>query len=500
MVLALREERLPATLHVDVPSSKVDWSAGDVELLTSPREWSRGEAPRRAGVSSFGASGTNAHVIVEEAPQDAVEPGAAEGPALGGPVVWVVSGKLPSGLAAQARGLREWLGVRPGWDPVDVGWSLAATRAQLSHRAVVIGADRDALLTALDKVAAGEAAPGVILSSGARTGGTAFVVPAAGKQSLELARELLVSAPVFADRLRECADALAPHTGWDLYDVVRGVPGAPSADEAEVFGPVLFAVQVALATLWHSHGVEPDAVVAEPGAETAAAVISGRRTLQEAARAVARRGAAGSQAAEPLPDSVRVKVEQGFRAFVAISPEPVLADTLTAAVTAAGGDASEFMITRLPAEADGTADATARPSAFLLMLAQANVGGVRVDWSPLYADSGARTVRLPTYRFQRQRYWLAEAKKAAGTAAPLAAPQPSAGPERRSGTFTVLVRRAHLENAIAEAVPMLVAASRFRPSFTSVAELGDAPRSILAADGDTSPAAICVPSFLAGSG
>ncbi|MEU8828449.1 alpha/beta fold hydrolase [Streptomyces sp. NPDC048636] len=492
MIMAMRAETLPATLYADEPTSKVDWSSGAVELLTAARPWPRGEVPRRAGVSSFGASGTNAHLIVEEPPADPASTPAARPAATtpGEPVVWAVSGKMPSGLTAQARGLREWLTQHPGLDAVDIGHSLATGRAQLSHRAVVVGRDRDELMTGLDKVISGDPAPGVLLNSGARAGSTAFVVPAPGKQSLGLARHLLVSAPEFATRMEECARVLAPHTGWNLLDVVNGAQGAPAPEDPGVFGPALFAVQVSLATLWRAYGVEPDAVVGEPGAERATEVIDGRRTLEDAAYAVATATATGAAESGTLLDTLRAQAEQGFRAFIEISPQLTLTETLSGAVTAAGGDPAEFMITEaVPGAPDGLAT-------FLHILAQAYVGGVRVDWSPSFAGRDARTVELPTYPFQRQRYWLAGAEERPAARPP---ERPAAAEESR-GTLTVLLRRAHVENAIPEAVPMVMAASRFRPSFSSTAELGGAPGSVLAAEGAASPAVVCLPSFLAGSG
>ncbi|NGO49560.1 ketoacyl-synthetase C-terminal extension domain-containing protein, partial [Streptomyces ureilyticus] len=160
MVLALRHGVLPRTLHVGEASPHVDWSAGAVELLTEAREWPRtGDRPRRAGVSSFGISGTNAHVIVEEAPQAEAEV-VAEGrgePVPGVVVPWVVSGRSAGALVAQAGRLAEYVQARPELDAVDVGWSLASARSVLEHRAVVLGAggDRDELLAGLRALTAG---------------------------------------------------------------------------------------------------------------------------------------------------------------------------------------------------------------------------------------------------------------------------------------------------------------------------------------------------------
>ena len=165
MVAALGRGVVPATLHVDAPSSHVDWSAGAVQVVTEAVPWPETGRPRRAGVSSFGFSGTNAHVILEQAP--AVDGDDAAGPAPvpgleAGVGAWVVSGRSADGLQAQARRLADWVGAHPGLDPADVGWSLVTTRAGLEHRAVVIGRDREELVAALGAVAAGEPAAGVV--------------------------------------------------------------------------------------------------------------------------------------------------------------------------------------------------------------------------------------------------------------------------------------------------------------------------------------------------
>ncbi|NGO74034.1 ketoacyl-synthetase C-terminal extension domain-containing protein, partial [Streptomyces boncukensis] len=140
MVMALQHRVLPATLHVDEPSPQVDWSAGAVELLTETREWPQADRPRRAAVSSFGISGTNAHVIVEQAPEPEPEP--LPDPAMRqapGLVPWVVSAKSEPALQEQIKRLRSFVAERPELDAVDVGWSLATTRAALEHRAVLAG-------------------------------------------------------------------------------------------------------------------------------------------------------------------------------------------------------------------------------------------------------------------------------------------------------------------------------------------------------------------------
>ncbi|MFE1874045.1 type I polyketide synthase [Streptomyces sp. NPDC059496] len=304
MVLAMRHGVLPQSLHIDEPSPHVDWESGTVALLTEQTAWPETTHPRRAGVSSFGFSGTNAHVIVEQAPEavaDAAEPVAVSGM----PVVpWVLSGKSAGALRGQAERLAGWLAGVPGVDPVDVGWSLASTRAGLDHRAVVLG-DHAAGVAA---VASGSLAAGVV--SGSVVGGkTAFVFPGQGSQWLGMAAGLLDASPVFAARVGECAKALEPFTDWSLVDVLRGADGAPSLDRVDVVQPALFAVMVSLAEVWRAAGVRPGAVIGHSQGEIAAACVAGILSLEDAARVVALRSQAigrvlaglGGMVSVPLP-------------------------------------------------------------------------------------------------------------------------------------------------------------------------------------------------------
>ncbi|GFG75804.1 type I polyketide synthase [Mycobacterium botniense] len=282
MVLALRHEWLPATLHVDRPSPHVDWSAGQVALLTEGRPWPAAGRVRRAGVSSFGISGTNAHVILEAAPPQPPRPESATRPPV---LAWVVSAKTASGLGAQAARLREFVGARPGLDALDVGWSLAG-RSVFEHRAVVLGADREQLLAGLSQLAEGIPGAGVISGSAAPSGKTVFIFPGQGSQWLGMGVELLDCAPVFAQQINACAEAFSEFVDWSLTDVLRGAPGAPGLDRVDVVQPALFAVMVSLAELWKSIGVKPDAVIGHSQGEIAAAYVAGALSLRDAARVV----------------------------------------------------------------------------------------------------------------------------------------------------------------------------------------------------------------------
>ena len=296
MVLALQHQELPPTLHADEPSPHIDWSAGDVRLLTGAVPWPCGDRPRRAGVSSFGISGTNAHVILEE-PTAAGDQVPAEDevvPAVAGALAWVVSGRTAEGLAAQARRLAGWVRARPELAAADLGWSLAVTRSVFGHRAVVTGTDREELAAGLVAVAAGEPAANVVTGvvPVGDPGRVVFVFPGQGGQWAGMGREMAGCCPVFAARLAECGRALARHVGWDLEQVLAGADGAPGLDRADVVQPALWAVMVSLAAAWQTAGVTADAVVGHSQGEIAAATVAGILSLEDAAKVVALRSRA----------------------------------------------------------------------------------------------------------------------------------------------------------------------------------------------------------------
>ncbi|WP_172382406.1 type I polyketide synthase [Streptomyces sp. MNP-20] len=311
-VMALRHGVLPKTLHVDAPTSEVDWSAGSVELLTEARAWAErdGGGPRRAGVSSFGMSGTNAHVIVEQAPP-VEEPAAEEAsgtPVVPGVVPLALSAKTSDALRAQAARLHAHLLANTEVDADDLAWTLATARSRFEQRGVVLGRDRDDLLAGLERLAEGDATAGGVVTGRAVSGAgrAVFVFPGQGSQWAGMAVELLESSPVFAERMRECGDALGEFVGWDLLEELSG----DRFDQVDVVQPVLFAVMVSLAAVWRAAGVEPAAVVGHSQGEIAAACVAGALSLRDAARVVALRSLAirelsgkGGMVSVPLPES-----------------------------------------------------------------------------------------------------------------------------------------------------------------------------------------------------
>ncbi|MDQ3404939.1 MAG: SDR family NAD(P)-dependent oxidoreductase, partial [Actinomycetota bacterium] len=344
MVQAMHHGVLPATLHIDAPTTHVDWSTGSVALLTETTPWPEVRRPRRVGVSGFGVSGTNAHTILEQPPADVVAHTDELVPA---PLPWALSAKTPEALREQAVSLLAHLAEYPSLRPVDVGWSLRTGRAAHEHRAAVVATDLPEYERALTALA--EETPDPALVIGDRVAGkVAFVFPGQGAQWAGMAVDLLTSSPVFAERMTECAAALDPHVDWSLFDVI----GDSSAlSRVDVVQPALFAVMVSLAELWRASGVEPSAVVGHSQGEIAAACVAGALSLQDAARVVALRSKVllalvgqGAMVSVALPEAeVGALLETGVSIAAVNGPSSV--------VVSGDPKALDALITRC--EADG---------------------------------------------------------------------------------------------------------------------------------------------------
>ncbi|MEV5880973.1 beta-ketoacyl synthase N-terminal-like domain-containing protein, partial [Streptomyces sp. NPDC052101] len=562
MVMAIRAGLVPATLHVDDPTPHVDWATGAVRLVTESVPWPDRRPVRRAAVSSFGISGTNAHVIVEQAPDlmEAAVGAVGSGPATraGGALPWVVSGRTAAGLRGQASRLAEFA-VDTEDLPEDIGRALAGNRGALEHRAVVVAEQRHELVDAMAALAAGR--PAAQLVTGvvpAEVGGVVFVFPGQGGQWTGMAVDLLATSPVFAASMERCARALAQHTDWDLLEALRD---EDALGRVEVVQPVLWAVMVSLAQVWRAAGISPAAVLGHSQGEIAAACVSGALSLADAARLVVLRSrlvaqelagtggmlsvaasvervealladradawiavvngpdstvvggtpealdavlaeaeAAGLQpkrivvdyashtphverireqllqaAADIVPrsgdipmystvtaeltDGARFDAEYWYRnlrepvrfhhtvtaavaagntVFVEVSPHPVL----TTPVQAAGreADVDTLSVGTLRRHQDGMGQ-------FLTSLATLWVNGLAPDWPSMFAPGSTGSVELPTYAFQRERYWLAPTRSGAGPAIELpSAPAPDAASDlqRRLAAASTPERRSRL--------------------------------------------------------
>ncbi|MFI6118017.1 type I polyketide synthase, partial [Kitasatospora sp. NPDC051164] len=286
MVMAMRHGMLPPTLHVDEPSSNVDWTAGAVELLTESRPWPATGRPRRAAVSSFGISGTNAHTIIEEPPSDlrTVQRRPAERRA---PVLpWLLSARGEDALRAQAARLTALVEESPDLELADVAHTLATGRAVLERRAAVVGEDRAAVLRALRALAAGEQDPGLVQGVAA-AGRQAFLFTGQGSQRAGMGEELSAAHPAFAAAFDEVCAELDRHLDRPLREAIAD---AELIDETGWAQPALFAVEVALFRLLESWGVRSDFVAGHSIGELAAAHVAGVMSLADAARLVAARG------------------------------------------------------------------------------------------------------------------------------------------------------------------------------------------------------------------
>jgi acyl transferase domain-containing protein len=421
MVLAMRHELLPRTLHVDEPTPLVDWDSGAVRLLTEERPWPRGERPRRAGVSNFGLSHTNAHVILEEAPDEDVS-ALASPAAPGRAVVWLVSARSREALRAQARRLLAHARSRPGQGLADVALSLAATRSCFAHRAAVVGRDRTSLLRELAALAEGEDCPGVVTGPAlprGHTGRTAFWCADGRAPAPGTGRGLYEALPVFAKALDEAVAHLDRHLGVPLREALFAEPGGAGPG---VYGRcALFALDVALFRQMREWGVRVDFLGGRGAGVVTAAHLAGAVPLEDAAELVADhpRGLAAGRLGE-----FRVPVVSGETGGPVAAGDPLPGDPLPGgpgpdrAAQALGWLTARGTTVRLAAGGLPAAGTRGEPAAVRLLgpgpdetmalmgaLARAHVAGVAVDWRAVFA--GARLVDLPTYAFQRRRYWPA---------------------------------------------------------------------------------------------
>ncbi len=311
MVLALQRQELPRTLHADEPSPARGLVGGPGPAADRAGAVAcSGRRPRRAGISAFGISGTNAHLIIEEAPaaerqaaggdaDGAVNPQDANGAAAaavaaGAPVAWLVSARSAAGLAAQAGRLADWVRGRPGLDPADVAWSLATTRSVLEHRAVVTGTSRDELLAGLSALAAGEPAPEVVSGLAGR-GRVGFVFAGQGAQRAGMAAGMHAASPGVRGGVRRGRWRLEELLGIPVAEVALGTGPDGDADERAVqtiFAQAgLFAVQAGLAAVLAAPGIVPAGVAGHSVGEVAAAYAAGVLSLEDACALVAARAA-----------------------------------------------------------------------------------------------------------------------------------------------------------------------------------------------------------------
>ncbi|WP_338784234.1 SDR family NAD(P)-dependent oxidoreductase [Streptomyces sp. DG1A-41] len=524
-VMAMRHGALPRSLHIDEPTPHVDWSAGAVSLLTESVPWPVTGRPRRAGVSSFGISGTNAHVVLEQAPAEQPERAAAAPGSTGRPdgraVPWLLSARSAAALRSQAARLRQRLDARPDLRPFDVGYSLATSRAAFEHRAALVAATREDFLDRLDELASGSGAIGD--ATGRADGGrVAYLFAGQGSQRPGMGRQLARAQPVFAEAYDEVLRELDSRLARPLREVIDADEDGGADGDAvgllartEYTQPALFAVEVALFRLLEHWGIRPEGLAGHSVGEIAAAHVAGVLSLPDAAELVTARGrlmqalpsggamvavqASESEVAPLLTEGVFLAAVNGpasvvlsgrtdavlaaaeqlrsrgrrttrlrvSHAFHSALMDPMLAELrevaagltfhqpvipIVSTVTGRAATAEELgspdywaeqvrmpvrfhdAVLRLTGDgvrtlvdvgpdgslgtlvaAHGNPDVAAvatmrrdrpEPDALADAVGRLHVRGADVDWGTYFGGSGARRVDLPTYAFQRARYWL----------------------------------------------------------------------------------------------
>ncbi|WP_052387096.1 type I polyketide synthase [Dactylosporangium aurantiacum] len=286
-VQALRHRTLPPTLHAATPSTHVDWSAGAVRLVTEATDWQPARGPRRAGVSAFGISGTNAHLILEEAPPAADAAGVPAPPA--GPVALLLSARGEAALAAQAAALAEHLDRDPRPDPAGVAATLATGRALLTDRAAVVGTGHHDLVAGLRALAAGTGHPALVRAATARPGRTAALFTGQGAQRAGMGAQLYATHPVFAAAFDDACARFDTVLERPLREVAFA--GGDALDRTGNTQPALFAFELAMYRLAESIGLPADALIGHSVGELVAAHVAGVFDLDDAVRLVAARAA-----------------------------------------------------------------------------------------------------------------------------------------------------------------------------------------------------------------
>jgi acyl transferase domain-containing protein len=355
---------MPKTLHAEHPSKQIEWDGSGLSLLQEARAWPRNASRvRRAGVSSFGISGTNAHVVLEEAPArpetisiapDIAAIEDAEQARL--PIPLLVSGRDEAALRAQAGRYGEWLSQHPEADWSSVVRTAALHRTQFASRASVSARDASEAVEALHALGEGRPHAAVSVREAQGRGRVVFVFPGQGSQWRSMGRALLAESPVFAATIAVCETALSKYTDWSLRSVLCADEGVEACllERVDVIQPALFAMNVALAAVWRSLGVEPSAVVGHSQGEIAAAVVAGILSLEDGARVVALRSqllrrlsGRGGMAVTELPAAV---VEERLKAAEWSGLSLAVVNTPGSTVVSGAMEAIERWVSRLGEE------------------------------------------------------------------------------------------------------------------------------------------------------
>ena len=377
-VLCLQQREIPPSLHFETPNPHIAWEDLPFVVPTRVLPFPSTGARRIAGVSSVGFSGTNAHVIVEEAAES--ETDLHRSPAGRGTHVLTLSAKSQAALREQVRHYRDHLGAHPEQSLADVCHTAGAGRAHFAHRRAVMAKDVPALLAVLGRIDSGDGGGMHGELSGTARVKVAFLCDGDADHEIAMCRELYEREPVFREVVDRCA-------------------GAPAS----------YALQVGLAQLWRSWGVEPTVIFGRNAGEYAAAYVAGLYTLEEGARLATERVAPMAHVREAVSfeRGIQKAAEHAVAACIQMGPPATELDKLVRTALTRSG------LHWLPSLQPGRDEWESLGEA----LATLYVRGVRIDWSAVDRPHAPRIVDLPTYPFQRQRYWIADA---AGKRAPVA--------------------------------------------------------------------------------
>jgi acyl transferase domain-containing protein/acyl carrier protein len=295
VILSLEHEELPKHLHFQKPSPHIPWDRLSVRVVDEALPWARNGLPRIAGVSSFGFSGTNAHVIIEEAPEAVAQVAAA--PAVPSDdrrfTVLPLSARSPAALAELAESYGNWLAAHPEASLADVCFTAGVGRSHLEHRAALVVNSTESAREVLRALADDRPATGLVRGECADRPRTAWLFTGQGSQYAGMARELFETEPVFAETMARCAAVVADVLERPLLDLIFDTDSPDSEEtlrQTNYAQPALFAVEMGLARLWQSWGLQPDVVLGHSVGQYSAACVAGVFSLEDGALLMAERG------------------------------------------------------------------------------------------------------------------------------------------------------------------------------------------------------------------